>query len=931
MALVAAVQVRRRALLLAALLSVALGAALSHDLPGGGGSSVRAPATSPPLSAAGLWSLPAAARASISRALGADMGAYRISAEAYGGFHARNPAQDLSARFERAGVTLTTQAVKLGLSLRAAGYGSSLRALGAAAPRLSATNVITYSRDGISESYSNGPLGLEQGFSLARAPAASSASGPLTLALAISGSAHAALARGGDSIMFGDARAGRDALRYGGLSASDASGRELHSWMTLAGGDLLLHVDSRGARFPLNIDPLIEQEPEQKLAPAASEAGIGGKFGFSVALSGDGSTALVGAPGEGEGVGAAWVFTRSTEGWVQQGPKLTIPSAEIEAGACRGAGGEEVGEEPGEEPGEETSEEANQCRFGQALSLSADGEVAIIGAPREDSNVGDAWVFTRSGSSWSPGLRLTSPEAGMKRRFGASVAVSGDGSTIIVGAPRLRGRLWTYARSGQTWAQQGSGLSGAGEQGEGFFGRSVALSENGQTALVGAPADSANQGAAWAYTRAGAAWLQHGEKLTGTGESAEAHFGFSVALAGDGDTALIGARANDAGNGAAWAFVDSASGWSPQGPALVGGAQAGEEFGYSVALSADGNTGLVGAPSAGGGLGQVLLFERSAGVWGEAQATLTGGAQESSKALFGSSVSLSFNGEAMLVGGRFNDKPGAAWVFGKNPSVVALTPDKGAADGGTTVTISGENFTGATAVRFGAAAAESFAVSSQKSITAVSPPGTGTVDVTVETPVGVSAIGPADRFKYSMRTGQGGGEGSGGNGEGGELSGKGAGGPPGGTANSQGAASGAPAANSETVVLDFHAASPACGVSLRSNKVSVRSHGRALLALLGTGTGACSGKLRLNVRLKLARKRYRTKTIGTAVFAVSAGKTVTVAFKLNAAGRALLKADHGRLNASLLIVKSLPAPAQARSASVRLTQQRVPRPKPSGK
>jgi hypothetical protein len=97
--------------------------------------------------------------------------------------------------------------------------------------------------------------------------------------------------------------------------------------------------------------------------------------------------------------------------------------------------------------------------------------------------------------------------------------------------------------------------------------------------------------------------------------------------------------------------------------------------------------------------------------------------------------------------------------------------------------------------------------------------------------------------------------------------------------------------------------------------------------LLGTGAGRCSGKLRLRVKLKLAGGRFKLKTIGTAVFSISPGKRVSVSVKLNAAGRALLAAGHGGLNASLLLVKQAPTPYVSHTASVRLARPR-PRPKP---
>ena len=185
-----------RALVIAALLSVLLGAALSESL-AGERSSVAPAVRSGGFSHKGLLSLPLAAQGPVSAALGADDRAYRVGAWK-GGFAAVSPAQRLSVRFERSGVSLSSRATRVGLSLRAVGYGASLRAAGTVAPRVK-NNRVLYARAGLSEWYANGPLGLEQGFTLPRAPAGHAA-GPLTLSIALSGDAHAALGSGGQSI-----------------------------------------------------------------------------------------------------------------------------------------------------------------------------------------------------------------------------------------------------------------------------------------------------------------------------------------------------------------------------------------------------------------------------------------------------------------------------------------------------------------------------------------------------------------------------------------------------------------------------------------------------------------------------------------------------------------------------------------------------------
>jgi hypothetical protein len=913
-----------RALALAVLVPLLVGVALYEGLLSGAAQQATPPASGA-VTGEGAALVTPEARASISAALGRDIPAYHLTASA-GALSAENAAQQLRIGFTRSGVLLSGAAGQLGLRLRAEGAGAELRSVGEVGPKLEQTNRVAYAHDGTTESYVNGPLGLEQGFSIARAP---SSAGALTLAIGVSGASSVALAPGGQSALLRGA-GGRE-LRYGGLSARDANGRALRTWMTSDARLLLLHVDALGARYPLVVDPMVETEPEQKLNARSEKLSDGSsgesersRFGWSVALSADGNTALVGAPGEDGGAGAAWTFTRAANGWVQAGAKLTIPEATLEHDPCSKV--EDDGEE-GEEPAEG---ESRPCHFGRTVALSADGDTAVVGAPRENGNSGAVWTFTRTGTGtgWETNTELPSPEAPSPGRFGTGLALSADGSTLVVGAPRGGGgRVWTFTRSGSSWSVLGGPTTGFGEDGVGLFGQSVALSDDGQTLLVGAPADSDNQGAAWGFTRSGSSWEEEGTKLTAGVTSGEAHFGSSVALSGDASTALVGARGADDGDGAASAFSNTGTGWVEEGPPLAGGDEAGEGFGGSVALSFDGNIAVVGAGQAENHGGSTWLFERSGGSWGVAQKKLGAGLSERGAIQFGSAVALSADAETVLVGAHSDDRAGAAWVFGPSPSVAAVSPNGGPLGGGTTVTITGENLTGATRVRFGSISVK-FTPESAKSITAVSPSGMGTVDVTVETPVGVSAINEGDRFTYK------GGGGGGGGGAGNKKEELEDNEPltdsptkeatPIGTAVLSQLATG-----SETVVLAFDAsAHPTCRVSLLSGKIAVQGHARALVKLKALGTGTCHGRLTLKVKIKSAKRRSRSKSIAAGSFSLAAGKVAAVKLALNASGRALLRAGHGHLTASLIVLKSVPTPTQARTAKVRLTRRRAAPAKP---
>jgi FG-GAP repeat len=193
---------------------------------------------------------------------------------------------------------------------------------------------------------------------------------------------------------------------------------------------------------------------------------------------------------------------------------------------------------------------------------------------------------------------------------GQSVALSSDGSTAIVGGPDddrfgngSGGAVWVFTRSNGVWTQQGSKLVANDSVGPAFQGWSVALSADGNTAVVGGDGDNSNIGAAWVYTRSGGVWTQQGSKLVGTGTvGTRALQGQSVALSADGNTAIVGGPfdnydSNSGGIGAAWVFTNSGGVWTQQGSKLVGsGAVGGAVQGSSVRqIARDRIRGVLGA------------------------------------------------------------------------------------------------------------------------------------------------------------------------------------------------------------------------------------------------------------------------------------------------------------------------------------------------
>jgi hypothetical protein len=193
------------------------------------------------------------------------------------------------------------------------------------------------------------------------------------------------------------------------------------------------------------------------------------------------------------------------------------------------------------------------------VALSADGNTVLIGTVNKNSFQGAAYVFTRSGSTWSQQRELTASDGTTGDAFGTSVALSADGNTALIGAAgknSSQGAAYVFTRSGSTWSQQRELTASDGTTGD-AFGTSVALSADGNTALIGAYFKNyyknSFQGTSYVFTRSGSAW-SGGQELSASGGETGDWFGFSAALTADGNTALIGAYPKNFGKGAAYVF-----------------------------------------------------------------------------------------------------------------------------------------------------------------------------------------------------------------------------------------------------------------------------------------------------------------------------------------------------------------------------------------
>ena len=249
--------------------------------------------------------------------------------------------------------------------------------------------------------------------------------------------------------------------------------------------------------------------------------------------------------------------------------------------------------------------------------------------------------------------------------FGYSVALSSDGHTALVGGPSDStnyGAAWVFVREGGVWVQQGPKLRPPYEGGVASFGAAVALSGDGNTALIGAHNEGLGAGAVYVFVREGSVWHEV-EKLEPPGRTSRAEFGWSVAVSRDGQTALIGAPQQGANEGSAWVYHRDGEVWEEQAQLEAGEPAAENHFGWSVALSADGSTALAGGWGAGETAGRAWAFAREGSTWTQQGLPLTP-IDATGLAEFGWAVALSDDGNTGLISG-VNDHflGGSAWIF----------------------------------------------------------------------------------------------------------------------------------------------------------------------------------------------------------------------------------------------------------------------------
>ncbi|WP_264486864.1 hypothetical protein [Luteolibacter arcticus] len=591
-----------------------------------------------------------------------------------GNLIARNPSQQWQAEFDGRGFTVTPDHGEWTWGLELTGYGE--RAFLPPPPDLHHEGgKISCRRDeSLTEWFINDTRGLEQGWTFQDRPSRPNPAEPLHLHLTTRGNLLPRVTGQGENVSF-EAPDRDIALSYGGLKAWDADGKTLSVRFEQAGSkQLRIVVEDQQARYPVTIDPVAQQAYLK-----ASNTNPGDFFGWDVDISGD--TVVIGAFDEDSNAtgvngdqannasnraGAAYLFVRNGTQWTQQAYlKASNTSAMEQFGAAVAISGDTVVVGASGDDSSATGVNGDETNTGSSNSGAAYvftrsngewtqqaylkasntgagdsfgydvaifGDTIVVGAIQEDSmttgvngnqadnfaaGAGAAYVFTRSGTTWSQQAYLKASNAGADDIFGWSVAVSDN--TIVVGAINEdsnaggvngaqtngtggtdSGAAYVFVRNGTDWSQQAY-LKGPASATRWKLGWSVAVS--GDTVVAGAINDWT--GAVAVFSRSGTTWTSQGFLNPSNLETVD-YFGYSVAVSGD--TIVAGARYEDSistsinghqannnspNSGAAYIFTRSGTTWTQQSYLKASNTGAGDEFGARVAFS--GSTIVVGA------------------------------------------------------------------------------------------------------------------------------------------------------------------------------------------------------------------------------------------------------------------------------------------------------------------------------------------------
>lgn len=360
-------------------------------------------------------------------------------------------------------------------------------------------------------------------------------------------------------------------------------------------------------------------------------------FAGVVSASGAGEVILVCSPWSQSGKGAAYIYSMVSGSWLQ--------TKEFKATVGNTSDG-----------------------FGKSGKVSADGNTIVIGAPGTDANDGAVYVFTKTNGVWSEAVKIASPSPASVEAFGGSVSISSDGNTIVVGADYASGELsatgaaYVFTRADGVWTQK-TKLCPSDLAHNDLFGHSVALSSNGTVIVVGAPYQANTQsfsGSAYIYELISGTWTLR-TKITPEPEVESGMFGYRVAISEDGSVIAVTRLGVISSGGAVYFFQRSGNIWFQDQILQPTDTEASDTFGSSVDLSATGTKCVVGCTTRNNNQGKAYVLDKAAD-WTFGQTITEPFASINNK--FSRATAISANAGFLIIGTQGHDQEtGTVYIY----------------------------------------------------------------------------------------------------------------------------------------------------------------------------------------------------------------------------------------------------------------------------
>jgi hypothetical protein len=291
--------------------------------------------------------------------------------------------------------------------------------------------------------------------------------------------------------------------------------------------------------------------------------------------------------------------------------------------------------------------------LGKSVALNQNGNIGVIGAPGYNSDSGIVYIFSGANNTWNKIAELSGDNNGQDF-FGYSVACNDSGNRILVGAflddtvGVAGGAAYIYTGSGNNWNYQKLNLGNLD-----YFGWDVALNKSGNIAVIGGRIDAGFNGAAWIFTGDKLNYVQQ-QKLTGDGGADQ--FGYSVAINNSGNIIAIGEPLDN--SGIAWIFTGNGTSWNVC--KKISGQNGADLFGNSIAINGDGNSIIVGSNHSNNYSGLGFLFTGNGIDWNLARIFSGDAGQD----YYGVSVDINDIGNKIIIGAYHdNNNSGKAWVY----------------------------------------------------------------------------------------------------------------------------------------------------------------------------------------------------------------------------------------------------------------------------